>query len=81
MAVRLPILADEEVNAVSGGLQATAAEILAQSRTQPLIPEWLEVQSVLEIAINEIAGGADAERTLNRAAAEVESIMMLAGYY
>jgi multiple sugar transport system substrate-binding protein len=81
VAVRLPVLADEEVNAVSGGLQATAAEILAQSRTQPLIPEWLEVQSVLEIAINEIAGGADVERTLNRAAAEVESIMMLAGYY
>ena len=81
VAVRSSVLSNPEVNATSGGLQQTAADILATSRTQPLIPEWLEVQSVLEIAINEIAGGADAKTILDDAAAEVEDIMSAAGYY
>lgn len=81
VAVRSSVLSDPEVNALSGGLQQTAADILATSRTQPLIPEWLEVQSVLEIAINEIAGGADVQELLDDAAAEIEDIMSAAGYY
>lgn len=81
VAVRSSILSNSEVNETSGGLQQVAADILADSRTQPLIPEWLEVQSVLEIAINEIAGGSDIQATLDDAAAEVEDIMSAAGYY
>jgi len=81
VAVRLSTLEDAEVNATTGGLQATMAEILQTARTQPLIPEWLEIQAVLEIAINEIAGGADVQRTLDDAAADVEDVLSAAGYY
>jgi len=81
VATRYSALTSPEVNETTGGLQDAMAVALRDARTQPLIPEWLDVQSVLEVAINEIAGGADVQETLDFAAADIESIMERAGYY
>ncbi|RME81600.1 MAG: sugar ABC transporter substrate-binding protein [Caldilineae bacterium] len=82
VATRLSVLRDPEVNAVNNGLPAVGAEILANARTNPIIPEWLEILSVLEIGINDMAaGGADVKATLDQMAADVEAIMDRAGYY
>ena len=72
---------DDEVNAANAGLHAAAAPSLENARNQPLIPEWAEVSSILEIAINEIALGAEVQATLDEAAADVETVMERAGYY
>ena len=74
-------LTSEEVNATTGGLQEVMASSLREARTQPLIPEWLDVQSVIEVALNEIANGADVQETLDNAAADVTDIMERAGAY
>ena len=68
-----------EVNETTGGLQEAMAASLQDARTEPLVAEWLDVQSVLEVAINEIAGGADVQTTLDNAAADVTDIMERAG--
>lgn len=68
-------LTSPEVNATTGGLQDAMAASLRDARTEPLVPEWLDVQSVLEVAINEIANGADVQETLDNAAADVSDIM------
>lgn len=81
VATRYSALRSPEVNETTGGLQEAMAASLEQARTQPLVPEWLDVQSVLEVAINEIANGADVQGTLDAAAADVEEIMSRAGYY
>ena len=81
VATRFSALTAPEVNETTGGLQNAMAEALRGARTQPLIPEWLDVQSVLEAAINEIAGGADVQQTLDFAAQDIEDIMSRAGYY
>jgi multiple sugar transport system substrate-binding protein len=80
IATRFSALTSPEVNATTGGLQDAMAVALRNARTQPLIPEWLDVQSVLETAINEIAGGADVKETLDFAAEDVGAIMERAGY-
>ncbi len=74
-------LVDPEVNEINGGLHESAAPGLANSRLMPLIPEWAEVASILEIAINDIVLGADIQETLDEAAADVEAVMERAGYY
>ena len=74
-------LTDPEVNEVNGGIHESAAPGLANSRLMPLIPEWAEVQSIIEIALNDIALGADVQETLDEAAADVEAVMERAGYY
>lgn len=74
-------LADPEVNEVNDGLHESAAPGLANSRLLPLIPEWAEVSSILEVAINDIALGADVQATLDEAANDVEAVMERAGYY
>ena len=81
VATRYSALRSPEVNATTGGLQEAMADSLEDARTEPLVPEWLEVQSVLEVAINEIANGAEVQETLDTAAADVEEIMSRAGYY
>lgn len=81
VAVHLSNLRDPEVNATTGGLQNVMADVLETARTQPLIAEWAEVQSILEIAVNEMAGGAPVQETLDRAAGEVEAVMERGGYY
>ena len=74
-------LEDPEVNEVNGGLHESAAPGLANSRLMPLIPEWAEVASILEVAVNDIVLGADVQATLDEAAADVEAVMERAGYY
>jgi multiple sugar transport system substrate-binding protein len=73
-------LQDPEINKVSGGMHAAAAESLAVSDTLPMIPEWPEVMSSLEVAISNIAGGADTKSEMDKAAGEVTEIMKRAGY-
>jgi len=73
-------LVDPEINKVSGGMHAAAAESLAVSDTLPMIPEWPEVMSSLEVAISNIAGGADTKTEMDKAAKEVTAIMKRSGY-
>ena len=73
-------LIDPEINKVSNGMHAAAAESLAVSDTLPMIPEWPEVMSSLEVAISNIAGGADTKTEMDKAAKEVTGIMKRSGY-
>ena len=83
VAVRLSILADEEVNAAHGGLQGVASAVLADARTIPLIPEYTQVIPILAETINEIAidPNADIQGLLDIAADDVRFVMQSAGYY
>jgi multiple sugar transport system substrate-binding protein len=81
IAVRNSNLLDPEVNAANDGLHKMIFEGLQTSRGLPAIPEWLQVQSVLEVAMNKMASGADVKATLDDAAGEVTRIMDRAGYY
>jgi multiple sugar transport system substrate-binding protein len=81
VAVRLSNLNDPDVNATSNGLHKVMATMLQTARTQPLIPEWLEIQTVLETALNEAASGADVKATLDKAQQDVDAIMQRGGYY
>ena len=74
-------LADPDVNAANNGIHEAGAPGLANSRLMPLIPEWAEVSSILETAINEIVLGGDAQEILDEAAEDVEAVMERAGYY
>ena len=73
-------LADPEINKVSGGMHKAAAASLAVSDTFPMLPEWPEVASSLEVAISNIASGADTKTEMDKAAAEVKAIMKRSGY-
>ena len=82
VAVRLSVLYDEEVNAAHNGLQAVGAAVLEDARSQILLPEWPEILSLLEVAINDMAAnGADVQATLDEAAEDVRAVMERAGYY
>ena len=83
VAVRLSILADEEVNAAHGGLQGIASAVLANARTIPLIPQYTEIVPILAETINEIAidANADIQAILDLAAEDVRFVMQAAGYY
>ncbi len=81
VAVRQSVLLDEEVNEVHNGLQQNAANILADARTIPLVPEYTQIIPILAEAINEISLGADVQETLDLAAEDITDIMDDAGYY
>lgn len=80
-ASHISVLKDPEANATNGGLYTAALPALMKSRLMPLIPEWAEVSTILDVAINKIAMGADTKTTLDKAAADVEAVMSRAGYY
>lgn len=80
-AVRLSTLRNPQFNRKWEGIGKATADVLETARTLPLIPEWGEIQSVLEVAINKMAGGAPVKPTLDKAAKDVEEIMKRAGYY
>ena len=83
VAVRLSVLADEEVNDAHNGLQAVASAVLADARTIPLIPEYTEIIPMLAEYISEIATNpnADIQSVLDIAAEDVRFVMEGAGYY
>ncbi len=83
VAVRLSVLADEEVNEVHNGLQGVASAILSDARTIPLIQEYTEIIPILAESINEIATNpnADIQAVLDIAAEDVRFVMQAAGYY
>jgi len=83
VAVRLSVLADEEVNEVHNGLQGVASAILSNARTIPLIQEYTEIIPILAESINEIATNpnADIQAVLDIAAEDVRFVMQAAGYY
>jgi multiple sugar transport system substrate-binding protein len=74
-------MADPEINALSNGLQQNMLAILEDARSLPMLPEWLQIQAILEVAINEMANGAPVQATLDTAAADVEALLSQAGYY
>jgi len=73
-------LIDPEINELSGGMHKAAAASLEVSDTLPMIPEWPEVAASLEVAISNIAGGADTKAEMDKAAGEVRDIMKRSGY-
>ncbi|MBF6595710.1 MAG: sugar ABC transporter substrate-binding protein [Thermaceae bacterium] len=72
---------DPKVNEANGGIPKVGAEVLRTARTLPLVRTWAEIQSVLEVGINQMANGADVRETLNRMAKDVDAIQKRAGYY
>jgi len=64
-------LNNPQVNAANHGVSREMAAILAHSRNEPLIPQWLKVQSILEIAINKMANGANVKSSLAGAQSDV----------
>ena len=72
---------DPEINALYDGLQQNMLNILDNARSLPMLPEWLQIQAILEVAINEMANGAPVQETLDTAAADVEALLSQAGYY
>ena len=80
-SVHMSNFRDPEVNELSNGLHETLADVLGDSRTTPMIPEWPEVQEVLSTTLSDIAGGANPETAMNDAADQVERIMEREGYY
>ena len=74
-------LLDPEVNAANDNLHEMIYEGLKSSRGLPAIPQWLQIQSILEVAMNKMASGSDVKTTLDAAAEDVEEVMERAGYY
>ncbi len=81
VVVHYSVLNDPEVNAKNGNLQKTMAESLKNARTQPLMSDWLAVQTILETAINQAANGAPVKATLDKAAEDVTNMLKQAGGY
>jgi len=74
-------LLDADVNKANDGLQKITYDVLKMSRMLPITPQWLEVQSALEVGMNKIASGAPTQSTLDEVAKGVKAIMERAGYY
>ncbi len=68
-------LRDPQVNAVNHEVQQEMASILTHSRSEPLVPQWLKVQSIIEIALNKMANGAPVKSTLVQAQSDVAAAM------
>jgi multiple sugar transport system substrate-binding protein len=81
VVVHFSTLNDPEVNAKNGNLQKTMALSLQNARTQPLMNDWLAVQTLLETAINQMANGAPVKATLDKTAADVTDTLKKAGGY
>lgn len=81
VVVRYSVLNDAEVNAKHNGLQANIAKVLENARALPMMPDWLQVQGILEVAINEAVNGKPVKETLDLAAQDVESLLTRQGYY
>jgi hypothetical protein len=83
VAVTTSVLQDENYNTRFNGLGNVAANILADARTIPLIPEYTEIIPILAEMINELSvdPNADVQAVLDMAAEDVRDVMDSAGYY
>ncbi len=81
VAVHYSVLNDPEVNAKHNNLQKGIAAILENARALPMMPDWLQVQGILEVAVNEMANGKPVKETLDLAAQDVQSLLERQGYY
>ncbi|MEI6504050.1 MAG: extracellular solute-binding protein, partial [Armatimonadota bacterium] len=72
---------DADVNKLHAGLQQNMLNVLKTARTEPLIPDWLQVQGLLETSLNQMAGGAPVQATLDKTAAELTTLLTQLGYY
>lgn len=72
---------DPKVNEANAGIPKVGAQVLKTARTLPTVTTWADIQSVLEVGINQMARGADVKETLNRMAKDVDAIQKRAGYY
>lgn len=72
---------DPRVNEVNGGIPKVGAQVLRTARTLPQVRTWAEIQSILEIGVNQMATGADVKSTLDRMARDVDAVQKRAGYY
>jgi multiple sugar transport system substrate-binding protein len=66
---------DEEVNAANYGLPRLQESSLRTARTMPMTIDWPQMQDALEVAINEMAHGADVRTELQEAAAVIEQLV------
>jgi multiple sugar transport system substrate-binding protein len=80
-STHLSTFEDPEVIDEFNGLHEVAIEVLQSGRSLPLIPEWPEVTSIIEVSLNDMAGGADVQQTLDRAAQQVRDLLDQQGYY
>ncbi|MFC7743130.1 extracellular solute-binding protein [Nocardiopsis composta] len=74
ITVHLSNMRDEEVNRANAGLPATQADSLEHARTVPQTREWPRVMDVLEVAVNEMAHGAEVRPALEKAAEEIRAL-------
>lgn len=81
VTMRSSNLLDPDINALHDDLQKVTYEVLKTSRALPVTPMWLQVQGVLEVAMNKMASGEPVQASLDNAAVEVRAIMERAGYY
>jgi multiple sugar transport system substrate-binding protein len=65
---------DPEVNAANFGLPRLQEASLRTARTIPMTIDWPQIQDELEVAINEMAHGADVRTRLEQAAANIREI-------
>lgn len=79
VVVRNSNLKDPEINKTTNGLQLQMVKVLETARTEPLIPEWPQVESILEIALNEVANGKPAQATMDKAAKDVNDVLVKSG--
>lgn len=68
-------LLNPKVNAANHGVQREMAAIITKSRSEPLVPQWLKVQSIIEVALNKMANGAPVKSTLAQAQRDVAAAM------
>ncbi|TLW95016.1 sugar ABC transporter substrate-binding protein [Saccharomonospora piscinae] len=66
---------DPEVNAANHGLPELQESTLRRARTVPMTIDWPQIQDVLEVAINEMAHGADVRTKLDEAAAQIRRLV------
>lgn len=72
-------LKDPEINKTTNGLQNEMLKVLQTARTEPLIPEWPQVESIIETAINDMASGKPVPATLDKAQKDVNDVLVKSG--
>ncbi len=74
-------LRDPEINKTTNGLQLEMTKALQTARTEPLIPEWPQVESILETALNDMAGGKPVQATLDKVQKDITVVLQQSGRF